>query len=324
MSESSWRSIMRTNFTRWEALAEYLELTEEQKKSILPNPRFVLNVPKRLAEKIAKGTLDDPILKQFLPMQAEITRLNTFYDDPVDDREYQRKPKLLHKYPGRVLLVCTSACAMHCRYCFRQNFHYEIQQKGFIDELDYIASDPTIKEVILSGGDPLSLSDGILKSLLDGISLISHVKRVRFHTRFPIGIPERIDASFLQLFHSLPFQVYFVVHVNHAKELDEDIFRSLKSLRLLGVTILNQAVLLKDVNDNVNALCTLFETLSDNGILPYYLHQLDRVQGASHFEVPIEKGQQLMKEAAKQLSGYVLPKYAQEIPGVLNKTLIFF
>lgn len=323
MLETSWRSIMRQNFTHWDKLAEFLELSDEDKQQIYPNSRFVLNLPMRLAQKIVKKTLDDPILKQFLPVQAETHRLQAFSDDPVSDQQYRRAPKLLHKYQGRVLLLCTSACAMHCRYCFRQNFDYEIQDNGFKEELAIIAQDPTIHEVILSGGDPLSLSDEKLKTLFQGIAQIPHIRRLRFHTRFPIGIPERIDASFLSLFHSLPFQVYFVIHVNHVNELDAEIFQRLDMLRQRGVVLLNQAVLLKGVNDDVQTLCDLFETLADHGILPYYLHQLDRVQGASHFEVPIEKGVWLMQEAAKQLSGYALPKYVQEKAGYPGKIIVF-
>lgn len=322
MSDSHWRSILRTNFIRLDALAEFLELSEEQKHKLYANPRFVLNLPRRLAQKIRKGTLEDPIFKQFIPLQAETYRLPAFLEDPVCDQSFRRAPKLLHKYQGRALIVCTSACAMHCRYCFRQNFDYETQEKGFDAELACIAADPSISEILLSGGDPLSLNDQILKQLLGGIASISHIRRVRFHTRFPIGIPERIDASFLSLFHSLPFQVYVVIHVNHAKELDGEILEHLNRLRRLGITLLNQTVLLKGVNDASESLCELFELLVNHGIIPYYLHQLDRVQGAGHFEVPIEQGKKLMQEISQRLPGYAIPKYVQEIPGSSGKTVI--
>lgn len=321
MVDSIWRSIQRTNFTSLEKLAEFLDLSEEQKKQIYPDSRFVLNLPVRLAEKIAKKTLDDPVLRQFLPTRSETHRLATFSDDPVQDLNFRRTPKLLHKYNGRVLLVCTSACAMHCRYCFRQNFEYEVKEKGFEAELSLIAEDPSIKEVILSGGDPLSLSDERLGQLITGIKEIPHIKRMRIHTRFPIGIPERIDPSFLKLFRSLPFQVFFVVHVNHVNELDEEILARLNSLRTLGIILLNQSVLLKDINDDAETLCLLFETLANHGILPYYLNQLDKVQGASHFEVPIERGKALLKEVARRLPGYAIPKYVQDL-GPPNKTVI--
>jgi EF-P beta-lysylation protein EpmB len=315
-----WKQILRSNFTRWEALADFLELNPQQRKIILQKPRFPLNLPLRLAEKIVKGTLDDPILRQFLPSIEEEKKHPLFLIDPVGDQACRPKSKLLHKYQGRVLLVCTSACAMHCRYCFRQNFDYDVSDQSFDEELDVIANDPSIYEVILSGGDPLSLSDRTLQKLLEDIDQIPHIKRIRFHTRFPIGIPERIDENFLSIISKVRCQIWFVIHSNHARELDDDIFSHLKNLHKLGVVMLNQSVLLRGVNDSVEALKQLCETLANHGILPYYLHQLDRVQGSAHFEVSEEEGRYLIQEIAKQLSGYAVPKYVREISGETGKT----
>lgn len=310
-----WRQILRSNFTQWKKLADYLELNEKQKELILPKSHFPLNLPLRLAQKIGKRTLDDPILRQFLPTHAESQTIPAFVEDPVGDSICRRESKLLHKYEGRVLLVCTSACAMHCRYCFRQNFDYDVVDPTFVKELEVIANDKSIHEVILSGGDPLSLPDRTLAALLDELDQMPHIKRIRFHTRFPIGIPERIDEAFLSLLKEIRCKVWFVIHANHPLELDQEVMSALKSIQNLGIMILSQAVLLRGVNDDVDTLKLLCETLVDHGILPYYLHQLDRVQGAAHFEVSEEQGHFLIREIAKQLPGYAVPKYVREVSG---------
>jgi len=319
---NQWRQIQRQNFTQWEKLADYLELDDLQKREILQTSRFVLNLPIRLARKIEKGNLDDPILRQFLPTVSETIETTGFVNDPVGDHACRRSSKLLHKYQGRVLLVTTSACAMHCRYCFRQNFDYDVEDKTFREELEVIANDNTIKEVILSGGDPLSLSNRNLEALLDRIAAIPHINRLRFHSRFPIGIPERIDDDFLEMIDRTPHQVWFVIHCNHPNELDKEICERLNALRKLGVNVLNQAVLLRGVNDDVETMAELCETLTDHGIFPYYLHQLDRVQGASHFEVSREEGLELIDQLIQRLPGYAVPKYVQEISGEPSKTPI--
>lgn len=317
-----WRSILRNNFTRVGQFADFLELNAEQRTQLIMQPRFAFQVPLRLAQKMPKGTLDDPLVRQFLPIKAELEQHTDFVSDPVCDHTFQKEKKLLHKYEGRVLLVCTGACAMHCRYCFRQNFDYETVDKGFEKELAWIEQDLSLHEVILSGGDPLSLSDETLAYLLESLAGFPHIRRIRFHTRFPIGIPERIDESFLSLIAAVPQQVYFIIHCNHPRELDQDVIQHLNALQRLGCLIMNQAVLLKGVNDDVHTLQQLCEQLANHGILPYYLHQLDRVQGTAHFEVEEEKGRFLLQEIAKQLPGYAVPKYMREIAGEPNKTSI--
>jgi KamA family protein len=267
-SPSEWRQLMRQNFTNWEKLADFLELDGEQRSSILVNPRFTLNLPMRLAKQIAKGTLEDPILRQFLPVVKEREQALDFMYDPVGDRAARKTQKLLHKYQGRALLVCTSACVMHCRYCFRQNYEYETDNTTFDKEIEIIAQDSSIKEVILSGGDPLSLSDHTLSKLITALNEIPHVKRIRFHTRFPVGIPQRLDDSFLKVLEASACQIWFVIHVNHIRELDEELLFYLKRVQQLGIPVLNQSVLLRGVNDTVDALVALFEQLVDNGIMP--------------------------------------------------------
>lgn len=319
----SWQSILRRNFTKWDQLADYLELSEAQRSQILQKAHFPLNLPLRLAQKIVKGTLNDPILQQFLPVRAETQTFCGYTTDPVGDVDARLSPKLIQKYQGRALLVCTSICAMHCRYCFRQNYEYDTSSgTAFKRELDLIRSDPTLHEILLSGGDPLSLSNRTLTHLLRELSAIPHVARIRFHTRFPIGIPERIDNGFLELLREIPQAIWFVIHSNHALELDDDVLVSLKKLRQQGVVLLNQSVLLKGVNDDVKTLKDLCEKLVDHGILPYNLNQLDLVQGAARFEVSEERGRQLIKTLSEQLPGYAIPRYVRELAGKPSKTVL--
>ena len=316
-----WRNIQRKQLNRVEALMDFLQLSTAQRERVALKPEFPLLVPLRLAEKMAKKTLEDPIVKQFLPLKEELlTALDGFVLDPVADATFRKSPKFLQKYLGRGLILCTSACAMHCRYCFRKNFDYETDQHGFEEEIELISQDTSLKEVILSGGDPLSLSNEQLGLLISQIEKIPHIKRLRFHTRFPIGIPERIDQGFLEILTKTSLQRYIVIHCNHVKELDADILDAMKALQGIGCIILNQSVLLKDVNDDSATLIDLCETLVNHSILPYYLHQLDPVSGSNHFQVAEERGLYLIKEISKVLPGYAVPKYVREIAGSPCKT----
>ena len=310
-----WRAIQKENFTKWEELASFLELPSCD--PILKKSRFPLNLPRRLAAKIQKGSFSDPILRQFLPTLAELAPQGCA--DPVQDKDFQKTSCLLHKYQGRMLIVTTGACAMNCRFCFRQNYDYE-PGEGFTRELAILAADKTIDEVLLSGGDPLSLSNEKLANLLEKLADISHIKRIRFHTRFPIGIPERIDEGFLALMKACSKQIIFVIHVNCAEEMDDDVVLALKKVAALGVPVLSQSTLLRGVNDSLPALKKLFLALINRGIIPYYLHQLDPVKGALHFEVPLEEGQALMKQLHAELPGYALPRYVREEPHAPGKT----
>ncbi len=322
MSDSLWRAILRTNFRSLDALASYLKWDEELLSRVLKNPKFPLNIPKRLAEKIEQNSLDDPILRQFIPLNDELTAHKGFVLEPVDDQRFARSGSLLQKYSGRALLVSTGTCAMHCRYCFRQNFDYSVKSSKFEQELETLRNDPSINEIILSGGDPLSLSTRELSELLAAFSDIPHIDIIRFHTRFPIGIPERITPQFLALLSKQPKQIIFVIHTNHAKELDKQVLDSLKSLQKLGIPILNQTVLLKGINDSFEVLFNLSQTLITNGIIPYYLHKLDLVKGAAHFAVPTKVGLSLIQQLRDSLPGYAVPSFVQEIPGQSSKTAI--
>lgn len=323
MSAATWQQILRQNFIQWEKLADYLELSEKQREQIYVHPNFSLNLPLRLARKIKKGTFEDPILRQFLPTTEEKKPVSGYTSDPVGDLSARKSSRLLHKYQGRALLLFSSACAMHCRYCFRQNFDYAIQKLDFEKEIKIIAEDPSIKELILSGGDPLSMPNRAFSELFEQLKLIPHLKHIRFHTRFPIGIPERLDSEFINILTQKRFKIWFIIHCNHASELDSDVLNALKNVQEAGAVILNQAVLLRGVNDSVETLYELASKLFDNGILFYYLHQLDKVKGAAHFEVPINEGMQLMTELAKQLPGYALPRYVQEVAGAPGKVILF-
>lgn len=313
-----WRKIQKNNFRDIKKLAHFLELDPEK---LSHHPRFPLNVPMRLAEKMRKGNLSDPLFRQFVPLPEENLISSNYVEDPVNDKSFCKTSKLLQKYEGRALILTTSACAMHCRFCFRQNFDYA-SKNMFEKELQLIKEDPSLKEIILSGGDPLSLSDLDLKTLLDALALIPHVKIIRFHTRFPIGIPERIDASFIQTLKECQKQIVFLVHVDHPLELDSDVLTALKQLQALGIPLLMQTVLLKGVNDDFSVLHELFFLAVSHGIIPYYLHQLDKVKGASHFEVDEIVGHSLMKKLSGSLPGYAVPRYVREIPGNPSKTLL--
>lgn len=310
-----WRRIQRTNFTRWSALAEYLQIPNEE-ETFLHSPSFPLNVPRRLAAKMEKSNLTDPLLLQFLPRKTVKNPL--YVKDAVGDESSRCGSHLLQKYASRALLIVTSACVMHCRYCFRQHFDYP-NQSDFDQALKQLEQDSSLEEVILSGGDPLSLGNEALCDLLAKLDAIPHIRRIRFHTRFPIGIPERLDEELLAALDTLSSQVFFVIHSNHPRELDQEVLDACKKVGRLGIPLLNQSVLLKGVNDSLETLLSLSRKLVNHGIQPYYLHQLDQVQGAEDFEVPIEKGHALIQALRENEAGYAIPRYVQEIAGEKSK-----
>lgn len=311
--------MLHSNFLSIQKLLDFLAIPEEKRALVCQNPRFALNVPLRIAEKMEKGNLEDPLFLQFVPLQSEQLASPSFCKDPVLDKQFCKSSKMIQKYAKRVLLVTTGACAMNCRYCFRQNFPYE-KKHGFETELASIAQDDSLIEVILSGGDPLSLPHATLERLLFSLDSIAHLKIIRFHTRFPIGIPERINQELLSVFARIKKQIVFVLHTNHPKELDALIFERLKEIQKLGIPVLTQTVLLKGVNDNTCTLEELFSLITSHGILPYQLHALDKVEGSSHFEVPIEKGKLIMQELIDRLPGYAIPQFVADIPGKKAKT----
>jgi EF-P beta-lysylation protein EpmB len=265
------------------------------------------------------------LLRQVLPLTDEMTEVPGFTVDPVRDDLAERQPGLLHKYDGRVLLVTTGTCAIHCRYCFRRHFPYDETPRSVADwqpALNEIAADESVHEVILSGGDPLTLVDSTLFELVDSLAQIPHLRRLRIHTRLPIVIPERVTVELIDMLQTCRLTPIVVLHANHANELDSHVASAIGRLADAGIVLLNQAVLLAGVNDSVDAQAELCERLVDLRVIPYYLHQLDRVAGAAHFEVPVAEGRQIIRQLRERLPGYAVPRYAAEVPGAGSKTVL--
>jgi EF-P beta-lysylation protein EpmB len=271
------------------------------------------------------GKLDDPLLRQVLPLGDELEAVPGFERDAVGDQQAVKSAGLLQKYEGRALLITTGACAVHCRYCFRRHYPYSTGPRSVDDwepALDLLRADETIDEVLLSGGDPLTLVDDMLAELGERLAAIPHLKRLRIHTRLPIMIPERVNAELLSWLRGTRLTPIMVVHANHAQEIDEEVAASLSRLVDAGIPVLNQSVLLRGVNDSAAALVDLSRRLVDLRVMPYYLHQLDRVAGAAHFEARVERGLQIIAEMREQLPGYAVPRYVQEIAGEPHKRVL--
>ena len=287
--------------------------------------RFPLRVPRGFVDRMHRGDPRDPLLLQVLPLGAELDEVPGYVTDPVGDLAAKAGPGLLHKYQGRALLVTTGACAIHCRYCFRRHFPYDDEnasRAGFAPALGAIRADTSIGEVILSGGDPLTLNDRRLTLLWEGLAAIPHVRRVRIHTRLPVVLPERIDGAFLEAWSAVPLQKVVVVHANHANEIDRTVRVAIAGLRAADTTVLNQTVLLRGINDRVTDLMALSEALFEAGALPYYLHLLDRVAGAAHFDTPAATARRLVADLATHLPGYLVPRLVREEPGAPAKTVL--
>lgn len=282
---------------------------------------FPLRVPRSFVQRMEKANPDDPLLRQVLPLTHELELHAGFVTDPTADGEAAVIPGLLNKYQGRALLITTPACAIHCRYCFRRHFPYE-EHHG-LNQADtvarYLAEHENINELILSGGDPLTLSNRRLHSLTDRLHDIPHLKRLRIHSRQPIVLPERIDHGLLDWLDSLPWQTVMVIHCNHPNEIDLRVSQQLSLLRPHLTSLLNQSVLLKGVNDDVETLVRLSEKLFANQVLPYYLHTLDPVQGAQHFHVDQTRTKELFQQTMQRLPGYLVPRLVTEIPGAGSK-----
>jgi EF-P beta-lysylation protein EpmB len=284
---------------------------------------FPLLVPQSYLNRMRPGDLHDPLLQQVLPIDVELDDVAGYLRDPVGDTAAERAPGLLQKYTGRGLLITTGACAVHCRYCFRRHYPYETAPRtleAWEPTLQVMRADPTLHEALLSGGDPLTLTDQRLGDLLGALEEIPHLTRVRIHTRLPIVIPSRITPGLLQRLRDSRLTPYMVVHANHPQELTGDCAAALRLLVRSGITSLNQAVLLRGVNDNMETMAGLSERLIDLGVLPYYLNQLDPVAGSAHFHVPIAQGLQLIEDLRRLLPGYAVPRYVQEIAGEPQKT----
>jgi EF-P beta-lysylation protein EpmB len=325
LTSPTWQHALATAVRDPFELIQLLDLQGQEAEISLEAARqFRLLAPHSYVRRMRKGDWQDPLLRQVLPLAAEMQMETGFLIDPVGDTEAMVSEGVLHKYQGRVLLVTTGACAIHCRYCFRRHFPYSEANPArdqWQDALDYIASNSDITEVLLSGGDPLTLSDERLSLLCERIAAIEHVQRIRFHTRLPVVLPERIDERLLTWLNQLNKPVIMVIHANHANEFaDAEVQAGLKALREVGVLLLNQSVLLRGVNDSVAALAALSEALVAAQVLPYYLHSLDRVQGAAHFEVPEEEAKALVAALRLVVPGYMVPQLVREVAGEGAKT----
>jgi EF-P beta-lysylation protein EpmB len=273
----------------------------------------------------SKG-LDDPILAQFLPTAAEAVVTAGYSNDPVGDDQATQVPGLIHKYHGRVLLIASGSCAVNCRYCFRRHFPYSqsfAPRNGWQASLQYISNNSSIHEVILSGGDPLTLETKTLEVLSDALHAIPHIKTLRIHSRIPVVLPDRIDQEFIKWAGNIKHNKVMVLHINHAQELGPAARQAIDNLKAAGFILLNQSVLLKNINDNIEALTTLSHQLFDAGVLPYYLHQMDAVQNAAHFTVAQTRALELHQQLQSLLPGYLVPKLVKEVAGQNSKTNLF-
>ncbi|MES9833005.1 MAG: EF-P beta-lysylation protein EpmB [Candidatus Thiodiazotropha sp. DIVDIV] len=321
---SVWQDALSQGFSDLKGLLEYLQLDSDHALSATrAQHQFSLKVPREYAALMDKGDPDDPLLRQILPCSEEMTEFPGFVADPVGDLVAKQEPGLLHKYQGRVLILATGACAIHCRYCFRRHYPYQngtATPQQWQRILDYLKDQPSIKEVILSGGDPLMINDQRLSSMLQQLQSLTQLKRLRLHSRLPVVLPQRITPALLDLFRNTPLQTVMVLHVNHPKELSPAVAEACGLMKSSGITLLNQSVLLKGVNDNADTLVELSERLFEVGIMPYYLHLLDRVSGAAHFEVEEEILNHLKQQLLHRLPGYLVPKMVREIAGEGSKT----
>ena len=285
--------------------------------------QFSLKVPQAYINKIQTHTPDDPLLLQIMTQSQELLPADGYNTDPVGDIDASQTPGLLHKYHGRVLLIATAACAIHCRYCFRRHFPYQQQQAArddWQDALHYINENDSIEEVILSGGDPLVLSDDKLDSLISQLEAIPHLSRLRIHSRLPVVLPDRITDDLVNRLSTCRFNVCLVIHANHANEIGEAEVKVLRRLQYAGIHLLNQAVLLKGINHTLSDQVALSNALYSAGVLPYYLHLLDPVQGAAHFEVDDKDSSELITGMRRKLPGFLVPKLVREIAGEDSKT----
>jgi L-lysine 2,3-aminomutase len=285
--------------------------------------QFPLRVPRGFVARMRAGDPDDPLLRQVLPRIDEDRVVPGFALDAVGDGAARAATGVIHKYQGRALLVATGSCAIHCRYCFRRHFDYGADTAAsahWAEAVAWLRADPGIQELLLSGGDPLSLATPKLAELTDAMVGLPGLRRLRLHTRLPVVLPERVDAALLDWLSALPWSVTVVIHANHAHEIDDGVRAALARLRATGATLLNQAVLLRGVNDDADALAALSEDLFDAGVLPYYLHQLDRVAGTAHFEVTDDTARALHSALQSRLPGYLVPRLVREVPGAPGKT----
>lgn len=324
-TQPSWQRQLSESVTSAEELLTHLGLSPDQwlGGAKAGHRLFPIRVPRPFLNRMRPGDPDDPLLRQVLPLDQEAQRVPGFVRDPLEEDGAIQTTGLIRKYRSRALLMVTGQCAINCRYCFRRHFPYEDQRLSPRDRqqvVDTLAASPEVNEVILSGGDPLAVNDRLLAHWSRELEAIPHLKRLRLHTRLPVVIPERVCEALVQWLSGTRLQVVMVLHINHPAEIDQATRDALARLRTAGVTLLNQSVILRGVNDSAQVLAQLSEALFEAGVLPYYLHAFDPVEGAHHFEVPDDQARQLMRELLGLLPGFLVPKLVREIPGKDGKT----
>lgn len=320
LESNSWQREFARSFTHIDKLLDFLNL--DPTRVDFRDNNFPLRVTRHFARLMRKGQYDDPLLKQVLPASAEHHHNPGFVSDPTGDHAAEQGQGLLQKYAGRALLITTGACAINCRYCFRRHFPYgehNAASQHWITTLRQLRDMTDVSEVILSGGDPLVLDNKKLAPLIEGLNLIPHIKRLRIHTRLPVVLPGRIDEGFLELLKDTRLTTVLIIHANHPNEISPELRQAISALRKACIPVFNQAVLLRGINDNPETLAILSERLFEAGVVPYYLHLLDRVHGAAHFWVSAEKGREIMNILHQILPGYLVPKLVREQAGALSK-----
>ncbi|WP_026376336.1 EF-P beta-lysylation protein EpmB [Aestuariibacter salexigens] len=321
--EQNWQKELAQGFTTPKELLEYLELSQTAHQQDSEARRlFPMRVPRSFVQRMQKGNWDDPLLRQVMPHRDEFLEVNGFSSDPVQEQSAPQKG-LLHKYASRVLLMVRTGCAVNCRYCFRRHFPYaehQLNKRSWEPVFDYIRTHQEVNEVIYSGGDPLMADDNHLEWMTTRLADIPHLTRLRIHTRLPVVLPSRVTTALLSWLTRSRLKPIMVLHINHANEINAELKNSLASLRDAGVTLLNQAVLLKGINDSANDLVALHEALFEADVLPYYLHMLDKVSGAAHFDVDEHRAREIMADVIRRQPGYLVPKLVREIGGQPGKT----
>lgn len=320
-----WQQELKTIISSSNNLLKLLNLDKSPTKEFVQENAFKLKVPKCLLKRINIDEENSPLLKQFLPTIFENNNPINYENDPLLESKFTKIPGLIHKYHSRVLLIISTNCAVNCRFCFRKAFPYKnncVNKNNFDKIIEYIQNEKTIDEVIFSGGDPLTQTDENLSFFSEQLAKIKHLSTIRIHSRMPILIPNRITENFLKWFGDSRLKPVLVMHCNHSNEIDENVIEKCQLMKRKNITLLNQTVLLKDINDNAKTLAKLSKQLFFAGVIPYYIHMLDKVTGSSHFEVSIEKAMQIYNELKTKLPGYLLPKFVKEIPNSKSKIAI--
>ena len=324
-SSTSWSQHLSQAITSLPELIKHLGLPKNLvEQGSEAHQSFKLLVPRPYLSRIEYGNPNDPLLLQILPSAAEMQTVLGYSKDPLQEADHNPQKAIVHKYKRRLLVITTGICAVNCRYCFRRHFPYgdnQLAQAEWQSVIDYLDAHPDVNEVILSGGDPLMMKDALLVKKVQQLEALPQIKRLRIHSRLPVVIPARVCDDMIDWITQSRLDIIMVWHINHANEMDEELAQAARKLKQAGVTLLNQGVLLKGINDSVDAQVTLSEAVFSAGIMPYYMFTLDPVEGAAHFDISIEDAQKLMGKVAAELPGYLVPKLAKEIPGQTSKTV---